>query len=101
MTSMPNTPTNPAPSQKTSTKLWWTSALEGGYYHGMDQMAILLVLMHVYALVFMHAYPSAYAYWVDYVLLTLTPDYAYLSLLMGSYGCLCTLMYICLFAYGL
>jgi hypothetical protein len=64
-------------------------------------MAILLVLMHVYALVFMHAYPSAYAYWVDYDLLTLPPDYAYLSLLMGSYGCLCTLMYICLFAYGL
>jgi hypothetical protein len=101
MTSMPNTPTNPAPSQKTSTKLQWTSALEGGYYHGMDQMAILLVLMHVYALVFMHAYPSAYAYWVDYVLFTLPPDYVYLSLLMVSYGCLCMLMYICLFAYGL
>jgi hypothetical protein len=88
MTSMPNTPTNPAPSQKTSTKLRWTSALEGGYYHGVDQMAALLVLMHVYALVLMHAYPSAYAYWVDYVLFTLPPDYAYLSLLMVSYGCL-------------
>jgi hypothetical protein len=79
-TSTPNTPTNPAPSQKTSTKLRWTSALEGGYCHGVDQMAALLVLMH--------AYPSAYAYWVDYVLFTLPPDYAYLSLLMVSYGCL-------------
>jgi hypothetical protein len=98
---MPNIPTNPAPSQKTSTKLRWTSALEGGYYHGMDQIAVLLVLMHVYALALMHAYPSAYAYWVDYVLFTLPPDYAYLSLLMVSYGCLCTLMYVCLFPYGL
>jgi hypothetical protein len=62
-------------------------------YHGVDQMAVLLVLMH--------AYPSAYAYWVDYVLFTLPPDYAYLSLLMVSYGCLCMLMYVCLFAYGL
>jgi hypothetical protein len=88
MTSIPNTPTNPAPSQKISTKLQWTLALEGGYYHGMDQMARLLVLMHVYLLVLMHAYPSAYAYWVDYVLFMLLPDYAYLSLLMDSYGCL-------------
>jgi hypothetical protein len=104
MTSTPDTPTNPAPSQKTSTKLRWTSALEGGYYHGVDQMTALLVLMHVYALVLMHAYLSAYAYWVDYVLFTLPPDYAYLSLLMVSYGCLrylCMLMYVCLFAYGL
>jgi hypothetical protein len=62
----------------------------------MDQMAALLVLMHAYPLVLlhayplvlMHAYPSAYAYWVDYVLFTLLPDYAYLSLLMVSYGCL-------------
>jgi hypothetical protein len=98
---MANTPTSPAPSQKTSTKLRWTSALEGGYCHGVDQMAVLSVLMHVYALVLMHAYPSAYAYWVDYVLFTLSPDYTYLSLLMVSYGCLCTLMYVCLFAYGL
>jgi hypothetical protein len=51
-------------------------------------MAALLVLMHAYPLVLMHAYPSAYAYWVDYVLFTLPPDYAYLSLLMVSYGCL-------------
>jgi hypothetical protein len=51
-------------------------------------MAALLVLMHVYALVLMHAYLSAYAYWVDYVLFTLPPDYAYLSPLMVSYGCL-------------
>jgi hypothetical protein len=73
-------------------------------YHGMDQMTALLVLMHVYALVLMHAYPPAYAYWVDYVLFTLPPDYAYLSLLMVAYGCLgylCMLMYGCLFAYGL
>jgi hypothetical protein len=69
-------------------------------YHGVDQIAVLLVLMHVYALVLMHAYPPAYAYWVDYVLFTLPPDYAYLSLLMVSYGCLCMLMYVCLFAYG-
>jgi hypothetical protein len=70
-------------------------------YHGIDQMAVLLVLMHVYVLVLMHVYPSAYAYWVDYVLFMLPPDYAYLSLLMVPYGCLCILMYVCLFAYGL
>jgi hypothetical protein len=87
----------PTGSQPTSAHGYWMPP----DYHGMDQMAILLVLMHVYALVFMHAYPSAYAYWVDYVLFTLPPDYAYLSLLMVSYGCLCTPMYICLFAYGL
>jgi hypothetical protein len=60
-------------------------------------MTALLVLMHVYALALMHAYPSAYAYWVHYVLFTLPPDYAYLSLLMVSYGCLrylCMLMYV-------
>jgi hypothetical protein len=47
-----------------------------------------LVLMHIYALVLMHAYLPAYAYWVDYVLFTLPPDYAHLTLLMVSYGCL-------------
>jgi hypothetical protein len=67
-------------------------------------MTAPLVLMHIYALILMHAYPSAYAYWVDYVLFTLPPDYACLTLLMVSYGCLrhsCMLMYACLFAYGL
>jgi hypothetical protein len=81
-----------------------TIGAEGLAYHGMDQITALLVLMHIYALVLMHAYPSAYAYWVDYVLFTLPPDYAYLTLLMVSYGCLrclCMLMYVCLFAYGL
>jgi hypothetical protein len=87
-TSTPNTPTNLAPSQKIPTKLRWTSALEGGYYHSMDQITAVLVLMHIYALVLMHAYPSAYAYWVDYVLFTLPLDYTYLTLLMVSYGCL-------------
>jgi hypothetical protein len=63
----------------------------------MDQMAILLVLMHVYALVLMHAYPSAYAYWVDYVLFTLLPDYAHLSclqFLMVAYPRLCIFVYL-------
>jgi hypothetical protein len=32
---MPSTPTNQAHYQKTSIKLRWTSALEGGYCHGM------------------------------------------------------------------
>jgi hypothetical protein len=51
-------------------------------------MTALLVPMYIYVLVLMHAYPSAYAYWVNYVLFTLPPDYAYLTLLMVSYGCL-------------
>jgi hypothetical protein len=69
MTSMPTIPTNPAPSQKIPTKLQWTSALEGGYCHGMDQMTTLLVPMHAYALILMHTYPSAYTYQFDYVCL--------------------------------
>jgi hypothetical protein len=60
-------------------------------------MAILLVLMHVYALVLMHAYPSAYAYWVDYVLFTLPPDYAHrscLRFLTVAYARLCIFVYL-------
>jgi hypothetical protein len=88
-TSTPNTPTNLAPSQKTSTKLRWTSALEGGYCHGVDQMAAPLVLMH--------AYPSAYAHQFDYVCL-------HCHLLMHICFCLWFLMfaydiYACLYMF--
>jgi hypothetical protein len=107
MTSMPNTPTNPAPSQKTSTKLQWTSALEGGYCHGVEQMAALLVLMHAYPLVLMHAYPlvlmhaypSAYAYWFDYVCLRcqlIMPTCLCLWFLMVAYDIYARL---CMFIY--
>jgi hypothetical protein len=61
MISMPSIPTNRAHYQKTSTKLRWTSALEEGYCHGVDQMPAALILMH--------AYPSAYAYLFAYVCL--------------------------------
>jgi hypothetical protein len=66
-------------------------------YHGVDQMAVLLVLMHVYALVLMHAYPSAYAYWVDYVCLRchlIMPTCLYLWFLMVAYVCLCMFVYL-------
>jgi esterase/lipase len=35
MISMPGIPTNQAHYWKTSAKLWWTSALEGRYCHGI------------------------------------------------------------------
>jgi ABC-type multidrug transport system permease subunit len=86
MTSMPNTPTNLAPSQKTSTKLRWTSALEGGYCHGVDQMAVPLVLMH--------AYPSVYAYRLIIFAYVATC----LCIFVSAYGFLCLLM-IFMYAY--
>jgi hypothetical protein len=42
MTSIPDTPTNLALCPKTCAKLRRTSTLEGGYYHGMEQMFVLL-----------------------------------------------------------
>jgi hypothetical protein len=58
-------------------------------------MATLLVPMHVYALILMHAYPSAYAYQFDYVCLCC-------HLIMPICFCLWLLMrvmhaYVCLF----
>jgi Ca2+/Na+ antiporter len=89
MTSTPNTPTNLAPSQKTSTKLRRTSALEGGYCHGVDQMAAPLVLMH--------AYPSAYAHRLIMFAYVATC----LCIFVSAYGFLCLLIimhaYVCLF----
>jgi hypothetical protein len=87
MTSMPNTPTNPAPLQKTSTKLRRTSALEGGYCYGMDQIAVPLVLMH--------AYPSAYVHWLIIFAYVATC----LCTFVFAYGFLCLLIYarLCMF----
>jgi hypothetical protein len=53
----------------------------------MDQMATLLVPMHAYALILMHAYPSAYAYQFDYVCLWLLMRFMY------AYICLFTCLW--------
>jgi hypothetical protein len=44
MISMPGVPTNLAHYQKTSTKLQWTSALEGGYSYGMVPTLLIVPL---------------------------------------------------------
>jgi hypothetical protein len=87
MTSTPNTPTNLAPSQKTSTELRWTAALEGGYCHGVDQMTAPLVLMHTY--------PSAYVH----RLIMLAYVATCLCTFVFAYGFLCLLIYarLCMF----
>jgi hypothetical protein len=41
---MPSIPTNHVYYQKTSTKLQWTSALEGGYCHGMVPILLCTLL---------------------------------------------------------
>jgi hypothetical protein len=46
MTSMPDTPTNLALCLKTHTRLQRTSALQGGYCHGVQQIFGLSMLMH-------------------------------------------------------
>jgi hypothetical protein len=41
---MPGMPTNQAHYRKTSTKLWWTSPLEGGYCHGVVPIPLGVLL---------------------------------------------------------
>jgi hypothetical protein len=41
---MPGIPTNQAHYRKTSAKLRWTSALEGGYCHGVIQTSLVVLL---------------------------------------------------------
>jgi hypothetical protein len=85
-TSMLDTPTNPAPCQKTYTKLRRTSALEGGYCHGVDQRLVLAVLMPIrcmcVACVCLYSCVHLYLCIFATCLCTSVCAYGFLSLLM-------------------
>jgi hypothetical protein len=89
--STPNTPTNLAPCPKTCTELQRTSALEGGYYYGVDQALVLSMLIYVhcayvayvclYLCIFATSlYTSVCAYGLLYLLMPPMPAYVYLSI---------------------
>jgi hypothetical protein len=63
---MPDTPTNLALCLKTRTKLRRTSALEGGYYYGMEQILVLsnayVYVLRLYLLIFLCLLISMHAY---------------------------------------
>jgi hypothetical protein len=86
MTSMLDTPTNPAPCQTTCTKLRRTSAVEGGYCHGMDQRLVPAVLMPIHCMyvAYVCLYTCVYLYLCIFAtcLCTSVCAYSFLYLLM-------------------